>query len=165
MSLLLWALGIVGAAIVGAVGLALVQSANVFLGLGLPVVVAGGVLLVVATVRGRREAGVVRLRHCLECGASVGETAAVCARCGSVRLEAAAGERAAGGRRGREGRDMPVTALSPDRSGVIGWVDAAPPDSMAAGAETANRKLRLWGIMLTTLGIVLFALGLTRNGA
>ena len=42
MSLLLWGLGVVGAAAVGAVGLALVQSANVFLGLALPLVVAGG---------------------------------------------------------------------------------------------------------------------------
>ena len=57
---------------------------------------------------------------------------------------------------------MPVSALSPDRSGVIGWVDAAPPDSMAAGEETANRRLRVWGIVLAALGVVLFGIGLTR---
>ncbi|MBI3972534.1 MAG: hypothetical protein HY332_14740 [Chloroflexi bacterium] len=164
MTFLLWAVVVSGATLVGAVGLALVFSANAFAGVALPLAVAGTALLVVAGVRDRRNRGMLRLRHCLECGASVTARAAVCPRCSSVRLERIAGDGNGGraGRRASAAREMPVSAFSPDRSGVIGWVDSAPPgaDGWAVGEGAATKRLRVWGIALWAVAGACLAFGL-----
>ena len=162
MTLVFWALGVVGAAAVAFFALLLLMYANAFYGLALPAAVAGATALAVAAVQERRSRGAIHLRHCLECGASVLEAAGFCPRCHSVRLEEPASAMRAPGASPRTartvGREMPVTAYSTDSSGVIGWVDAAPPGSWAEGA--AQMHLRRWGLGLLALAIVCASLGL-----
>jgi hypothetical protein len=57
------------------------------------------------------------------------------------------------GRHGGAGRATPVTAYSRDATGVIGWVDTAPPDGTAQKAEEAGRAWRRWaGVLLLGAG-------------
>jgi hypothetical protein len=165
VALVTWAAWVVAAVAVAAVGLMLAASQGVYYGAALPMGVAGATCLVAARVQERRERGQLRLRHCLECGASVADSAAVCARCQSVRLEAPVDAERGGGPTGsrprREGREMPVTAYSSDASGVIGWVDAAPPASWSAAGEMTARVLTRWGTVLLGVAAVLVAAGIT----
>jgi hypothetical protein len=161
VALATWAGWLVAAALAAGLGLLVWAGAGGLYGSATMLAVGGSALLVLAWVRERRERSEVRLRHCLECGASVDEKAAVCPRCQSVRLEAPVEERAlAGGpsRGRREGREMPVTAYSSDASGVIGWVDAAPPGSWSTDGMSP-RHLRRWGVVLFGLAVVLAAAG------
>ena len=152
------------AAAVVLVGLGMLVSAAAgsLNGLASMLAAGGGALLVVAWIRGGKERSEVRLRHCLECGASVTEAAAVCPRCQSVQLEVAeevlaGGGRARGGGRRREGREMPVSAYSPDGSGSIGWVDEAPPGSWGSAEGSSPRALRWWGMGLLAAAIAIAA--------
>ena len=58
---------------------------------------------------------------------------------------------------------MPVAAFSSDRSGAIGWVDAAPPGLMGEAA-TATRTLRRWGVVLLGLATLLGVVGVVTGG-
>ncbi len=51
-----------------------------------------------------------------------------------------------------------MAAFSGDRSGIIGWVDAAPPGAMGEGAG-ATKALARWGALLLGLGAIAYALG------
>src|SRR5688572_30509915 len=143
----------VATVVVVGLGLVFWAGAGAFSALATMAAVSGGGLLALAWVRGRRESGQIRLRHCLECGASVLEKASICPRCQSVQLEApeddegAAGGSGRAGRR-REGSEMPVSAYSPDSSGAIGWVDSAPPGSWGSAEGMRPRVLRRWGVGL-----------------
>ena len=157
-ALLTWVGWLVMATVAAGLGLVVWAGAGGFYGIATSLAMGGTALLVAAWLREKRERGQVRLRHCLECGASVAPDAAVCPRCQSVRLEAPEGEHAAGamgtvGRR-HEGREMPVNAYSPDSSGSIGWVDSAPPGSWASGDGAPPRTLRRWGFALLGLALV-----------
>lgn len=153
MAFLLWSGGVVGAAVVAAASLLLAINASLSSGATLAFAAAGITALVIAAVQARRDRGVVPQRHCLECGTTVAPTAGFCPRCNSVRLEEPGGS-APSGRGARSGRDMPVGAFSSDRSGVIGWVDTAPPGLMGESAD-AIKNLRRIGIAL--LGLATFA--------
>ena len=162
MALLTWAGWLVVATVVVGLGAMVAANAGGLYGLALPLLCGGVVCLVLAWRRERRAKGEVRLRHCLECGASVSEDAAVCPRCRSVRLESRTSDGPqAGVPRGapNPGREMPVSAYSSDASGVIGWVDAAPPGSYSAADGVTPRSLRRWGMALLGLGALLIAAG------
>ncbi|CAA9275993.1 MAG: hypothetical protein AVDCRST_MAG77-3444 [uncultured Chloroflexi bacterium] len=138
----------VGAALIGA-GMLLVLGGS-FWAIALPLGVAGAVCVVAGGLRARQGAASGMERRCFECGAAVPEGVAVCRRCGSVTV--GTGTRGAG-RRSDAGRAMPVAAYSRDASGVIGWVDTAPPDGIAQEAEEAGRAWRRWaGVLLLGAG-------------
>ena len=164
MTFVLWAIAVIGATLVGWVSLALARDVNASLGGALPPAAVGTALLVVAAVRERQDRRTLHLRHCLECGATVAPSAAACARCGSVRLEAISDHGSGGrlGRRAPETREMPVAAFSADRSGIIGWVDGAPPGAEGFGGDagTGTKRLRVWGIVLWAAAGLFLAFGL-----
>ena len=160
-ALMTWVGWMVAAVLVVGLGLVVSAAAGGLNGLATMLAVSGGALLVMAWIRGRRGRGEVRVRHCLECGASVAEGASVCPRCQSVQLDKAGeggggGSSGAGSRRGG-GREMPISAYSPDNSGSIGWVDQAPPGSWGAAEGSSPRVLRRWGAGLLAAAIVIAA--------
>jgi hypothetical protein len=142
VGLLRWALGVLllTAAVVAAV-LLLVGTAS-FTAVAALLGAASAACFGAGWVRGRRATRARPGRRCLECGAAV-PTAAICPWCQGVTIAVtAAPGGGAAGERSAPARDLPVGAYSSDRSGVIGWVDVAPPEGAGAGAL---RGLRGWG--------------------
>ena len=158
MTLLVWGLGLLGTAVLVIAVLLVTLHANLSFGAALAAAAVGGTALGMAALQERRDRGVVGRRHCEECGASVEEDAGFCPRCHSVRIQEPAASGAAPAPSRHAGREMPVSAYSPDGSGAIGWVDAAPPGLMGEGA-TAARTLRRWGVGLLGLAAVAGVLG------
>jgi hypothetical protein len=157
MTFLVWGLGVAGTAIVASLALLLAIYASPYAGGAVALAAPGGAMLVLAILRGRHERGLIHRRHCLECGTAVADDAGFCPHCRSVRLEAAV---ASVGREPRVERELPVGAYSSDRSGVIGWVDAAPPGTMG-GSTSATKTLGRWGAILLGLSLLLAILGAT----
>lgn len=161
-SLLTWSAWLVGAVVAMGIGVIVAANAGGLYGAAILSLLCGGACFAGAWMRERRARGEVRLRHCLECGASVLDDAAVCPRCQSVRLEGQVGKGSTPGAFGggrSEGREMPVSAYSSDASGVIGWVDAAPPSGYGAAEGVTPRSLRRWGIALVATSAVLAVVG------
>ena len=141
---------VVGAALLAA-GMLLVFGGS-FWAIALPLAVAGAVCLGAGVLRARRRPDAGSRHQCLDCGASVPAGMSVCQRCGSVAV-GMGGRVHAGGGRGAIGRGLPVAAYSPDASGVIGWVDAAPPGGQEAGPDDPGRTWRSWaGLLLLGAG-------------
>ena len=120
---------------------------------------AGGLAcLLCAGVTARREQRVFAARrpYCQDCGASVPVGAALCPWCRSPNIVVPApsdrpGRRGSGGTGPQGARDLPVTAYSPDASGVIGWVDQ-PPGGWAAAETPAATAMRRWAVALLVVG-------------
>jgi hypothetical protein len=164
MTLLVWAVGFFGAAVAASGAVLVAIYVNLFFGVALALAAGGATTLVLAALQERRDRGTIHLRHCLECGASVADDAGFCPRCQSVRIQEAASSGATGATGRRDtGREMPVTAYSLDRSGVIGWVDAAPPGLMGEAASAA-KTLRRWGATLLVLAAIACVLGFVYGG-
>ena len=159
LTLLVWGLGLLGTAVL-AVGVMLVSAhANLYFGAALAAAGAGGTVLGMAALQERRDRGVIGLRHCQDCGASVAHDAGFCPRCQSVRIQEPTSSTTAPAQSANAGREIPVSAYSPDGSGSIGWVDSAPPGLMGEGA-TGVRTLRRWGVALLALAAVAGVLGM-----
>src|SRR5687767_11493594 len=90
-SLVSWSVLLVGAVVAMGIGLLVAANAGGLYGAAVLLLICGGACFASAWMRERRARSEVRLRHCLECGASVLDDAAVCPRCQSVRLEGHAG--------------------------------------------------------------------------
>ena len=158
LTLLMWVLGLLGAAVLAGGVILVTVQANLYFGAALAAAAAGGTALGMAALQDRRERAIIGLRHCQDCGASVAEGAGFCPRCQSVRIQEPTSASTASARSAHTAREIPVSAYSPDGSGTIGWVDAAPPGMMGEGA-TGARTLRLWGIVLLGLAAVACVLG------